>query len=390
MRRSIPFCLAMLAAPAVQAAEPSADLRGLYAPLSHEAGLTLEPVASPGSGDLTASTRVSYAFLPVVLRGASGDIRHAVIEHQFTGDFMVSVGLFERLTVGVDLPVVLGQTGDEVRFDPEAVRLVGEDPPPLTALGDVGLRAKVTIVKPEVDEQGLSRGFAFGFDDRFTAPSGDERSFIGEGVVTNETRLLAELAYGPVLGHLRAGAKFRGDVGTYACEPDAPVDDCTSRFGHELPLGFGLALRPKAIGIDPDGIGTLFVETRAYLPLYPVTPDQSFAPAGWFASLAGRVRIGDVALIGGVEAALNDGVGNAPFRATIGLSVAPRKADKDRDGVGDDVDRCPTFAEDVDGFEDVDGCPEMDNDADGVPDGLDKCPVIPGKSGDDGDGCPAA
>lgn len=40
--------------------------------------------------------------------------------------------------------------------------------------------------------------------------------------------------------------------------------------------------------------------------------------------------------------------------------------DQDNDGIADDVDQCPTVAEDTDGFEDGDGCPEFDNDGDGV------------------------
>ena len=50
-----------------------------------------------------------------------------------------------------------------------------------------------------------------------------------------------------------------------------------------------------------------------------------------------------------------------------------RIADSDRDGVPDSVDQCPSRREDQDGFEDEDGCPELDNDKDGVIDGLDEC-----------------
>jgi hypothetical protein len=322
------------------------------------------------------------------LRGSTGEIAHAIVEHQFTGDFAVSVGLFERLTLGLDLPVVLGQVGDEVPVISDAARFVGSEPPPLTALGDLGIRAKVTIVKPDIDEIGLTRGFGLAADDRFTVPTGDERSFIGEGGITNETRLIGELSHGPILGSLRAGAKFRARAGAYACNPDEPIDMCESRFGHELPLGFGLALRPQALGVDPDGIVTVFAETRGYLPLDPIRPFEAGAPAGWFASAAARFAFGDIALLAGVEVGLRDGVGNAPFRGTLGVSVAPREADSDRDGMPDDEDKCPTYAEDRDSFEDGDGCPEMDNDGDGVPDAIDSCPAIPGKGGDDGNGCP--
>ena len=60
--------------------------------------------------------------------------------------------------------------------------------------------------------------------------------------------------------------------------------------------------------------------------------------------------------------------------------------DRDGDGFADPVDRCPGQAEDLDGFEDSDGCPDLDNDGDAVPDQADDCPRRPGPKGNAG--CP--
>jgi outer membrane protein OmpA-like peptidoglycan-associated protein len=49
------------------------------------------------------------------------------------------------------------------------------------------------------------------------------------------------------------------------------------------------------------------------------------------------------------------------------------QADWDEDGVGDLHDRCPEIKEDVDGWQDEDGCPDLDNDGDGIPDVRDTC-----------------
>ena len=83
--------------------------------------------------------------------------------------------------------------------------------------------------------------------------------------------------------------------------------------------------------------------------------------------------------------------------------------DQDLDGIPDQEDECPTVAEDYDQFEDVDGCPEPDNDRDGVCDaifagmvqgegvvgdlecdGADSCPLVAEDLDgfEDGDGCP--
>jgi len=73
-------------------------------------------------------------------------------------------------------------------------------------------------------------------------------------------------------------------------------------------------------------------------------------------------------------------------------SAPPVKGDRDHDGILDDVDRCPDTPEDKDGFQDTDGCPDLDNDADGIPDVTDKCPNVPeDRDGfEDQDGCPEA
>jgi outer membrane protein OmpA-like peptidoglycan-associated protein len=59
--------------------------------------------------------------------------------------------------------------------------------------------------------------------------------------------------------------------------------------------------------------------------------------------------------------------------------------DNDGDGMLDAADQCPVDAEDMDGFEDEDGCPDLDNDGDGVPDAADRCPMEPGPV--DNQGC---
>jgi len=79
--------------------------------------------------------------------------------------------------------------------------------------------------------------------------------------------------------------------------------------------------------------------------------------------------------------------------AAEGPSTAPAasaKEDSDHDGIPDEEDRCPLSAEDRDGFEDDDGCPDLDNDGDDIPDTQDRCPLEAETLNgvDDEDGCP--
>lgn len=80
------------------------------------------------------------------------------------------------------------------------------------------------------------------------------------------------------------------------------------------------------------------------------------------------------------------------FTANLGLSwtFGGEPEDTDRDRIADDMDRCPNEAEDKDGYQDEDGCPDPDNDKDGVMDKADKCPNQ-GETRNgfqDDDGCP--
>jgi OOP family OmpA-OmpF porin len=59
--------------------------------------------------------------------------------------------------------------------------------------------------------------------------------------------------------------------------------------------------------------------------------------------------------------------------------------DRDGDRILDRDDECPDIAENVNGYEDTDGCPEHDRDGDGYWDDQDSCPDV---AGVDPDGCP--
>ncbi len=86
---------------------------------------------------------------------------------------------------------------------------------------------------------------------------------------------------------------------------------------------------------------------------------------------------------------------NNDFFSTYNLSLSyaidqSEENDKDGDGINDNIDNCPYQAEDFDGFEDDDGCPEFDNDGDGIVDSKDQCPneAEDFDGFEDDDGCP--
>ncbi len=80
----------------------------------------------------------------------------------------------------------------------------------------------------------------------------------------------------------------------------------------------------------------------------------------------------------------------AMVEVMVGLTWWFGASDRDHDGIPNNRDHCPDDPEDLDGFNDNDGCPDLDNDHDGVPDTQDSCPNKPEDMDgfQDEDGCP--
>ena len=145
---------------------------------------------------------------------------------------------------------------------------------------------------------------------------------------------------------------------------------------------------PQALGLDSAGHWHWNLEAHGALALTPSFAARVESPSAL--GLSARYGFGDFALTGGAELPLADAIGAPRVRGVLALSYAPRVMDTDRDKVADELDECVELAEDRDGFEDEDGCPDFDNDDDGVPDEQDKCPAEKEDADafQDDDGCP--
>jgi len=132
------------------------------------------------------------------------------------------------------------------------------------------------------------------------------------------------------------------------------------------------------------------VESHGALPAGPDSPFTNAALSPAMVGASARYAIRDLSFLGGVEGPLDGAVGVPVVRLVASVAWAPRPHDQDHDRVDDDIDECPELAEDLDGFEDQDGCPDFDNDNDGVPDAEDRCPggIEDLDDFEDEDGCP--
>jgi OOP family OmpA-OmpF porin len=366
---------------------PSLDLRGYQPSTDPSAGLYNEPVSTPAHGDSNVGLVLSYAYNPIWMREQHTGEVFRVIKHQLTGDLIGNIGVLGRMSLGIDVPFVLEQTGDTPNW--RSTYALGATNIPERAFGDAGFTAKVVLVKPTAGKMG---GFALALHDRFTVPTGDRGSFLGEGHVTNTTRFLAEIRFLVIALHLAGGVKLRAESERFLCAhvPTKPEDGCPQVFQHELPYSFGLSFRPQALGIDSGGRWTFLFEGQGHQPLYPTSPfKRNTLMNALEVGTGARYAFGDAYVMGGVAFGAY-GLGSGQVRAMLTLGYAPRVKDEDGDGIPDEDDQCRELPEDKDGFEDQDGCPDGDNDNDGVPDSEDQCPKQKEDEDgiDDDDGCP--
>ena len=270
-------------------------------------------------------------------------------------DLLASLGLFDVAEIALHLPL-------QLMYRP-ASTLDGE--PADTADGLNGLRLVPKLGAGWIGSERL--GLAFGFAAPITLPFDSDNGAYGASI---EPRLLV-MGYGPRWS-LSGSGGYRVRRGQLAAD--------------ELTFGLAATLTPPiaedALDVEVEVVGARLIHGFA-----------RGVPIEALAALVYRPRV-RWSLYAGAGAGLTDGPAIPDLRVLAGLRYAVgvpergRPHDADNDGVADHLDRCRREPEDLDGFEDEDGCPEEDNDRDGVADDDDECPDDAEEPGADGDGCP--
>jgi outer membrane protein OmpA-like peptidoglycan-associated protein len=308
---------------------------------------------------------------------ASGDL----LNTQFRSDLLAIVGL-GRFDVRAMLPLVLHQSSD---FGPA----MGQSKLSSAGIGDLRLGGRVHILDKS--------GFDLAGDLSFTVPIGGGNNFIGDSGTLIDPRVLAEYRKSSLSLAASFGFRYRQKPATLA----------NLYVGDELSwsLGGEYAIQPDKLSAGLGVFGHLGVQKNPDPMAMSTTISSEERPAEVMAT--GRYFVSPkIAIDLGLGTALSSGYGTPPFRVLAGvqwMNVTKRRpapepipeppvVDKDVDGDGilDKDDQCPKVAEDKDGFQDDDGCPDIDNDGDGILDTADKCPMdAEDKDGfEDDDGCP--
>ena len=363
--------------------------------------LTLDGTHTVGDGGAGFNALGSYERRPMIFED-DGERTLDIIGERWATDLALTYGFLPRLDFGVNLPVVVSQSGRGL--DGQGLQSF--------ALGDPAMALKFELLDKTDHTLGLA------MVGQASLPLGRDDALAGEPASTIGGRLVVEIPQGTRLDVV-INAGYRARAQTHL--DDLVLDD-------ELTAGLGLSARlhPRI-----QAMAEVSVSTAAAAPFQDVAVSPADANAGF------RVRVfeGLHVLVGG-GAGLVPGYGAPAWRGFLGVEATPRRHDWDADRVADGTDacveepgligeagcpastlvaqlpvappkpaddldedsvkdafdQCPYIAEDLDRFQDADGCPEPDNDLDLLTDAYDGDPMGPEDWDDfeDEDGIPDA
>ncbi len=328
----------------IQAFEPIAGPQGVF---------SVE--AADGADDLSfgAGVLLHLSKDPLVLQLTEDGKQESIVEDQLVADLLVSFGLWNVLELGAALPVYIVNTGN----------LAGADIGGAT-LGDLRLRPKFTLLDSNDGPIGL------GLVANVSVPTGDDTAFASSGTFGVRPGLIVDTRISKLLLAVNVATEVNDD----------------RSFG-SLKTGSSLLY----------GVGAQYSLTDEWLlggELFGATPyndlfDSNASPLEALAGVKYRTSLGLNFEIGAGRGVV-PGAGAPDYRVFTGLRYAQYGGDLDGDGIADARDQCPEEPEDVDEFEDSDGCPDPDNDNDEIADYEDHCPDEPeDRDGfSDVDGCP--
>ncbi|HKY39351.1 MAG TPA: OmpA family protein [Polyangiaceae bacterium] len=331
-----------------------------------------------GHGRLMLGATGDLGHKPLVLYDQDGEELQAIIEDQLFVHVGGSLVLWERLRLGVSLPILAYQAGEGGTLGGTSF-VASED----AAIGDVRAGLDVRLVGKYRWPASLAAGVAV------FAPTGKEQAFASDGQV----RVLPRLLLGGDIGNLAYAAKlgvlYRANDSGFNGSPTGTEAVVAAAIGYRSDDG-KLVLGPELFGSTVVSSGDAFFSRRG-------TPFELLLGAHY--KPHDDLRIG-----AGFGPGLTRGFGAPQFRGVLSLEWAPEPekeplvlrpprapSDRDKDGILDRNDACP----DEPGVESDDpkkhGCPlPGDKDGDGILDLDDACPDEAGVASDDPEknGCP--
>jgi OOP family OmpA-OmpF porin len=331
--------------------------------------LDIHGVARPALGVVA-----DYGYRPYVLLNPDGSDNRRIVIGQFFVHAGASLVLFDRLRIGVSLPIEAGQNGSRHGGVVNGERVVVN-----TGSGIGDLRAALDLRL--VGEYGGPFSLALG--GRIWFPTGDQEKYLSDNNLRVGPHLSAAGDLGGFAYAATVGVTYRGNDRAFAGHPMGSE----ANFG----LALGAHVLDKKLMIGPELVGTSVISDSNAFFGERTTP---LALIGGLHYTAGDIRLG----LGGGPG-LSHAAGTAAFRGLASLEYVPglpapaapppSESDRDGDGVVDRFDACPELRGIATADPATNGCPP-DRDKDAIVDADDACPDVAGVRTDDPktNGCP--
>ncbi|MFT3706562.1 MAG: hypothetical protein QM817_02735 [Archangium sp.] len=282
--------------------------------------------------------------------------------------------LHPRIEVSADLPITVLQIHNFALLNGLGFTTT---PPNAAGIGAPRILGRVQILKQsELPIVGLAGVL------EVRIPIGDTNSFLSDRGFVFAPRLAVERTIGPV--------RLMGNIGWRL--RTAPGRFINLYVGQEFTLGGGavIDLPPFSRFNENQIIAEIQMATPAEAPFTFTEAEALKTPLELLVGARTRFAGNFCATLAIGKGLGQSGYGREAFRITLALTYEKvAEPDDDDDGIPNKIDACPDKAEDKDGIEDGDGCPEdrdPDRDNDGVPDKIDACPDTAGLQ--ELDGCP--
>jgi OmpA-OmpF porin, OOP family len=315
-----------------------------------------------GQGRVAVGVIGSYAASPLVAYNADGSENAAIVKDLFVLHPGASVVLWDRLRLGLDIPVAVADDGTTVVESGVTYKA-----PSGPAMGDVRVSADVRLLGRSDSPFTLALGVPL------YLPSGSADEYMGDGSVRAAPRVSAAGEIKWFAYAARFGVMIRPSESGFGTTP----------LGTELTFTAAAGVHYGILRIGPEVFGST-VASGAFDKA--TTPFE--AMLGTHIDLPRDFRVG-----AGVGPGISRGLGAPEWRGLFSVEWAPAYVppihDADHDGVPDEVDACPTVAGIKTEDPKTNGCPS-DRDGDGIPDAEDACPLAPGIRTSDPktNGCP--
>jgi len=371
------LCLLWASTALAQATSPGFSLTRFEPSERGAAWFALDDLDFRGHLRPSAGVVLDYAHHPLVVYDSKGAAQAFVVRDQLLGHVGGSLSLFERVRVGVNLPVVAYAEGRR-----GAIGQTVYAPPSSGALGDLRLAADVRLLGQ------AGEAFTAALGARAWLPTGSPDAYGSDGKFRAGPQLLVAGALGAFEYSARAGfmwrqQEFQLDSGSVGSEANAGLAAGVRLWDGKLLVGPEVYAATRSTGAQAFQFSEVNTPAEVLLGAH-------YRGNGWRGAL-------------GVAKGLNQGFGVPAYRVVASLEWAPASEvkDSDGDGIQDWQDACPLVAGVASSVAAKHGCPQ-DGDEDGIPDAEDACPAVKGiKSADaklngcpppdaDGDGIPDA